>query len=150
MKMRDLSTIIWATLLPLAACAPFTATVPPGFAKYRGAADFRAVSHDRVVYSVRHVRNKPRAGFDFWREALPNKMRDAGYRIVADTVAVLHDRKALFLEMVAPLGDYDYSYLVMMTVARKKIVVAEAAGPVDTFQKRKESILDALRSISLQ
>ena len=138
--------IITGLLIMLLSCSlPFTTVAPDGFATYRNRGRvFRSVSHDRVVYRVRRIKNRPYAGFDFWREALPKQMGDAGYRIISDTVVTVGNRSALVLEMATPVGAYDYSYMVMMQVKGKKILIAEAAGVVDEFQKHKKNILAAL------
>jgi len=122
----------------------FTAVAPEGFATYKGGESFRAVSPGHIVYRVRTVANDPYAGFDFWREALPERMKNAGYRIIADSVVVCAKDKALLLEMAAPVEQSDYTYLVMMMVGEKRILIAEAAGEFTEVQGRKTEIVGAL------
>jgi hypothetical protein len=132
-------------VLMVAGCSrPFLAKAPEGFAVYKGGSSFKSVSPDHVVFRVRSCKNDPYAGFDFWREALPERMKNAGYRIVADSVLSTENSKALLLEMVAPLGTTDFSYMVMMRVKEKNILIAEAAGAFSDLQKRKPAIITAL------
>jgi hypothetical protein len=146
MKTIPLLFVAGLQVLLLSCGRPFTTVAPDGFATYRkGGKVFRSVSCDRVVYRVRHLKNRPYAGFDFWREALPKRMGDAGYRIISDTVITVDKQSALVLEMATPVGDYDYSYMLMMQVKGSKILLAEAAGVVNEFQKRKKSILATLK-----
>lgn len=151
--MKSCSIIVMsfiAVVLLLNSCSPFTTTLPDGFASYGGILKKRSVSPNQVVFRVRQVKNKPYAGFDFWREALPKRMRDAGYRIVSDSVVTVKDRKALILEMITPLGSYDYSYIVMMSIRKKKILIAEAAGTVDEFRKQRKKVFAALYTTSFK
>lgn len=139
-----------AGVLLLSSCSPFITTLPDGFASYGGILRKRSISPNQVVFKVRSVKNKPYAGFDFWREALPKRMRDAGYRIVSDSVVTINGRKALLLEMITPFGSYDYSYIVMMSIKKKKILLAEAAGTVDEFRKQRDKIYETLRNTSFK
>lgn len=124
---------------------PFLTAAPDGFAVYKSRKKFKSVSPDHIVYRVRTVKNKPYADFSFWREALPERMKNAGYRVISDTVLPIKNNSALLLEMAAPMGETDYSYLVMMVVKKKKILIAESAGIFTVLQKRKSSVIDALK-----
>lgn len=153
MKTGTLPGFVVITIVVLLATScsrPFTAFAPQGFATYKGGSSFRSVSPDHVVYRVRTCKNHPYAGFDFWREALPERMKNAGYRIVSDSVIDVENGKALLLEMAAPLGNTDFSYLVMMRVDKKKILLAEAAGVFEDLQKRKVEVINALGHVSLK
>jgi hypothetical protein len=142
---------ITGSLLIAASCSrPFTAVAPGGFATYKGGDSFRSVSPDHVVYRVRTCRNKPYADFGFWREALPERMKNAGYRIIGDSVIVINNQNALLLEMAAPLGDADFSYIVLMSVGKKRILLAEAAGLFTELQRRKPEIIAALHKAALE
>lgn len=60
------------------------AVAPSGFAPYKKAGRFQALSPDGVAYRVRSVRNKPKAELPFWKEALRSRMEAAGYHVVAE------------------------------------------------------------------
>jgi len=147
MKNRYCFHIILCLMVALLSdCSrPFLTAAPDGFAVYESRKNFKSVSPDHIVYRVRTVKNKPYADFSFWREALPERMKNAGYRVIGDTVMSIKNNNALLLEMAAPLGQTDYSYLVMMVVKKKKILIAESAGTFTEFQKRKIPVIDALK-----
>ena len=144
MKSRLPLLLLFAALLTPHCGRQFTAVKPEGFAAYPDGRAFRAVSHDRIVYRVRTLKNEPCAAFAFWKEALPKRMADAGYRIIADSTITISNKKALLLEMAAPVGQSDYSYVVAMAVNGKKILIAEA------FQKKKSAILKAIAAIVMK
>jgi hypothetical protein len=138
-------------LLTLSGCSSrFVTTAPDGFATYKEKTIFKSVSPDHVVYRVHTVSNYPYADFDFWKEALPERMKNAGYRVIRDSVVTYNKDNALLLEMAAPIGTADYSYLVMMMVKDKQILIAEAAGQYADFQNRKASIIAALEKTALK
>lgn len=138
-------------LLTATGCSSkFVTTTPDGFASYKEKNIFKSVSPDHVVYRVRTVRNEPYANFDFWKEALPERMKNAGYRVIRDSVVSNDKENALLLEMAAPIGMADFSYLVMMMVKDKQILIAEAAGQYVDFQRRKASIIAALEKTALK
>lgn len=138
-------------LLSSAGCSSkFVTTTPDGFARYKTRTIFKSVSPDHVVYRIRTVKNKPYANFDFWKEALPERMKNAGYRVIRDSIVANTNGDALLLEMAAPIGTADYSYIVMMTVKGKRILIAEAAGQYTDFQNRKTSIIAALEKTALK
>jgi hypothetical protein len=138
-------------LMALNQCAPrFRAIKPEGFAAYPEGSTFRAVSHDKIVYRVCTLENEPYAKFPFWKEALIKRMTTAGYRIVADSTLALSNKEALLLEMAAPIQESDYSYLVAMAVNGKEILIVEAAGKVESFQKKKDAIIKAISAIVIK
>jgi hypothetical protein len=139
-----LTVVTFAAFMAFGCSRPFLAIAPEGFASYEGGSSFKFVSPDHVVFRVRSCTNDPYAGFDFWREALPERMKNAGYRIIADSVMTTENNKALLIEMAAPLGAVDFSYMVMMRVKEKKILIAEAAGEFADLQKRKPAVIAAL------
>jgi len=138
-------------LLLLVGCSrSFVAVAPVGFATYDKGSSFKSVSAERIVYRVRTCRNKPYADFEFWREALPERMKNAGYRIIRDSVITVEEKPALLLEMAAPVGDADYSYIVMMAVRKKIIIIGEAAGAYADMQKQKPTIVAALQRVTVK
>jgi hypothetical protein len=144
-----LTTVL--SLLLFSNCGkPFTTPTPEGFAPYTDNMVFKSVSPDHVVYRIRMIKNDPFADFNFWREALPERMKNAGYRVICDTILSIENSKSLLLEMAAPLGNVDYSYLVMMKVNGEQILLAEAAGIYTNFQNRKQSIIEALKKTALK
>jgi hypothetical protein len=131
----------------IAGCAHFRAEVPQGFAEYEGRSVYKAVSPDGVVFRVRSVKNDPYAELSFWQEALTTRMRDAGYSMVDSGRITVADRPASIIELAAPLGSEDQSYLIAVIYGEKRLVIVEAAGEVVKFKKHKEEIIEAIKKI---
>ena len=107
----------------------------------------RAVSPDGVVYRVRVEPNQPRADLAFWRAALRHHMADVGYRIIGD--GPIEDGKlpGYWLEMAAPYGEQDHSYLMAIFVQGDSILIAEGAGEVSRFEKHRGALMHAIRTV---
>lgn len=138
-------------LVTLAACRVFHAEAPTGFAAYEGSDRFRAVSPDGVVYRVRQERNKPEADLPFWKEALKKRMLDAGYQVQREgDIKAKGGEPGALLELSAPLGTVDYSYLVAIYVKGGHIIIAEAAGDVLRVKDRHDALVAALQATELK
>jgi hypothetical protein len=127
----------------------FRATAPQGFADYDDWFGFRAVSPEGVVYRVRAEDNDPKAELSFWREALKKRMLDAGYTFISDGDIKANGRAGYLLELAAPQGPMDYSYLVALFVDGDKLVVAEVAGEVTKVRGRRQELVSAISAIRL-
>jgi hypothetical protein len=100
-------------LIVAAGCAPRPQyPVPEGFAHYAQAQTFKTVSPDGVVYRVRMEENKPYADLSFWKEALKKRMLDAGYLFAKESDIAAGRHPGYLLELTAPLGQEDYTYLI--------------------------------------
>ena len=122
------------------------APVPEGFAAYHQRNRIRATSPDGVVYRVRTQKNKPEADLPFWEEAMRMRMLEAGYHLVQEERIQSGDREGALLELGAADGEKDQSYLIVVFVDGKRLIVVEAAGEVERFGPRREAILSAIRS----
>lgn len=118
--------------------------VPAGFARYTKAKEIKAVSPEGVTFRVRSEANKPFAELPFWKEALKKRMLDAGYIFLDDSSVTADNREGYLLELTAPYGQLDYTYLMAVFVVGKKIVIVEAAGEVTDLAARREAILAAI------
>lgn len=124
-------------------------TAPNGFAAYKGTDGFRAVSPEGVVFKIRTEKNDPFAELDFWREALKKRMVDAGYRFIAESEITAGKDRGYMIELAAPLGSKDYSYMIAIFQKKKNIVIIESAGDVTALKKRQSDIIDAIGKIRL-
>jgi|GEM_PF-958569 len=146
---RRIRALALVSALFLSACAMHPAA-PREFAVYpRGflfKGPLRAVSPDGVIYSVRTEKQKPKADAAFWREALVNRMGQAGYRVISDTSLTMKGRDGTLLKLAAPVGDQDYHYWIAFTPSPsgRRILVAEAAGESKRFLARQEEIRKAM------
>jgi hypothetical protein len=122
--------------------------VPPeGFAPYKAKEAFRAVSPDGVVFRVRAAEHEPEADLPFWKEAMHKRMEDAGYQVQAEADITASGTPGTMLELTAPYGTDDYSYLLAIFPAGKRIVIVEAAGEVADFAARRDAIVAAIERV---
>ena len=140
------TSALLAALLALAACRGVDAEAPDGFAAFDDWHRFRAVSADGVMYMVRAEDNDPEAKLEFWKEALKNRMKDAGYAFVTEE-DIKGKQPGYLLELAAPVGEQDYSYMVAVFVRGGDVVIAEASGEVTHFAGRRGAIVAALGKI---
>lgn len=142
-----MNRIVVLLLLGLAACQPYEATAPEGFAVYDDPWEFRAVSPDGVIYRVRSEPNEPEADLAFWSEALKKRMTDAGYAFTADAEIAAGSEPGYLLELAAPVGQQDYTYAVALFVRQGDLVLVEVAGEVTRFAARRDAVLAAIEAL---
>jgi hypothetical protein len=123
--------------------------VPEGFAAWRKRGRFQAVSPDGVSVRVRSAKNKPLAELGFWEEALKSRMVDAGYKVIHEERLSAAGGPGALLELGAAAGEADQTYLVVVFVKGRRLVIAEATGEAETFRARREAVLAAFKEISL-
>lgn len=122
--------------------------VPDGFARYEKEKGYKAVSPEGVVYRVRYEENKPYAELSFWKEALKKRMLDAGYIFLSESDIKAGEDKGYLLELTAPMGEQDFTYLIAVFVKKKEIMIAEAAGEVLLLSKHRKSIVAAIERLT--
>ena len=123
---------------------------PRGFALYPDTKVFRAVSPDGVMYRIRIENNKPFAELTFWKKALKKRMLDAGYNFVNESEISTENQKGYLLELTAPLGEKDYTYLVAIFLnGKKEIIIAEACGEINRFTIQRDKIIAAIKTIKI-
>lgn len=144
--LSALSTVL---LLGVAACGTLRSAAPVGFAAYDANDPFRAVSPDGVVFRVRSEGNEPEARLPFWKEALKKRMIDAGYVFVTDGEVKAAHETGYLLELAAPLGQQDYSYLLAVFDRGANLVIVEASGEVTKFRPRREAVVAAIGKLEL-
>jgi hypothetical protein len=151
--MRPAASFIVALLLVLSTsvgCVPLEGvSSPDGFARYTEPGEFKAVSPEGVVYRVRSEDNKPYAELPFWKEALKKRMLDAGYIFLREAPITADGQPGYLLELTAPFGQQDYTYLTAVFVRPQKIIIVEAAGEVTDLAGRREAILEAIQGLKL-
>lgn len=156
--MRPASIIV-ATLLVIcgtaAGCVHFAGgasppPVPAGFAAYTDTREIKAVSPEGVVYRVRREDNQPPAELPFWKEALKRRMLDAGYIFLGEAPITAGAQPGYLLELTAPYGQQDATYLTAIFVRAREIVIVEAAGEVGALTRRRAAILEAIGRLELE
>jgi hypothetical protein len=120
---------------------------PDGFSAWKKEGRYRAASPDGVLFRVRSVRHKPPAELPFWKEAVRERMVAAGYRLVSESEVEAGGVAGGLVELAAPIGTEDWTYLVAFFPAGRKLVLAEAAGEISEVEPRKEALLAAIRAL---
>ncbi len=124
---------------------------PEGFAVYSELPDdaiLSAVSPEGVVYRVRSVENEPRQTLSFWSEALKVHLERGGYALLEPRTIEAPMGAVSAFEWVAPLGGADWIYLSALADSGGRIIIVEAAGPFDHFQRHRAAIFQSLESLS--
>lgn len=133
----------------LSACGSATLPVynnPNDFYQYEDAKNIKSISADGIIYRVKHVELK-QGDISFWRTALKTHMvEDGGYLFVKEQNFYRHNKNAYYIELNAPVGQEDFTYLIAIYEADAGLIVVEAAGEIMTFEKHRENILDAIIS----
>lgn len=145
---RLLVALMLGAPLLLGGCGTaYRAKPPSGFARLEQEGPFRALTPDRVIYRVRQAPNEPRADLTFWQKALKQRMTDAGYLFVAEREIKASGVPGYLIELAAPFGQEDYSYLIALFVRDDRLVIAEATGEVSRLTKRRPAILSAIEGL---
>jgi hypothetical protein len=139
-----------AAIAVVTGCSSFEATAPDGFATYNGSRPYRAVSSDGVVYRVRTENDASDATMSFWREALKKRMTDAGYSFLRDgDIKAANVGDGYLLEVTAPFGLKDYTYLMAVFKSGKHLVLVESSGEITTFEKHRPAVLAAVEKLRI-
>jgi hypothetical protein len=128
---------------------PADPATPAGFSAWKKASRFRAVSPDGVMYRVRSEKHEPKGELAFWKEALKERMVAAGYQVASEADVTSNGVPGALLELRAPLGEQDWTYLVAVFPVGGKLVLAEAAAEITQFEPRKQAILAAVGELGL-
>jgi hypothetical protein len=139
--------LVAAALLLASGCNAFEAKAPEGFAIYEGNRPYRAMSSDGVVYRVRTENDSTDATLAFWQEALKKRMLDAGYVFLRDGEAKSANSTGYVLEVTAPYGVRDYTYLMAVFKKDKRLVLVESSGEVAAFERRRPQVMAALEKL---
>lgn len=124
-------------------------TTPDGFSTWRKGG-WRAASPDDVLMRVRTQKHKPRAELSFWIEAVRERSKAAGYKVLSEAPIEASGVKGGLIELAAPLGTEDWTYLIAFFPSGSKVVVAEAAGRITDFEARKASLLASIGALELR
>jgi hypothetical protein len=122
---------------------------PVGFSEWRKESRYRAVAPDDVLFAVRVERHKPKAELSFWKEAVRQRMEAAGYKVISEGDLEAGGRAGAFVELAAPMGTEDWTYLLAFFPDGRRMVIAEAAGAIARVDPRRAAILDTIRALGI-
>ncbi|TFH06167.1 MAG: hypothetical protein E4H09_00790 [Spirochaetales bacterium] len=77
-------------------------------------------------------------------------MIGSGYVLVGDDSFTSSAHEGHYYEWLAPVGEEDWIYLTAISVVEDQIVVAEAAGRFDLYEKRRRALVDALSTLAIE
>lgn len=146
--------------LLLSACTtvqPTRLTTPAGFAEYQRSSIYRIVSPEGVVLRVRTTENKPKQTIDFWSATLERQLSRSGYALISKGSFVpkqlpspAASSHGAYFEWSAPVGADDYTYLTAIALSGDRIVIVEAAGPIEYYRKHEGQIHSALATLTVE
>lgn len=149
MNKRYILPVMFFLILLFSGCTEKKVEVdypyPDGFAVYNRYN--RAISSDGVMYRIRKQVNQPFAKLKFWSEALKKRMVDTGYTFIKERDIKSGKKNGYLIELTAPYGEDDYTYLITIFLKDKEILIVEASGEVLLFKKQRKKILAAIKKI---
>lgn len=154
--MKSLAMLISLSLAflmcALAGCRPSGANYrvdpPGGFAVYTGDTDsFRSISSDGVRIRIRRVDNNPRGDAAMWGQALATYLTDRGYHGISEEKIVSRDgREGVFAEYAYWFNAEEYRYAITIFTGPDHLYIIETGGTVEGFARKRDGILDSLRT----
>ncbi len=118
---------------------------PPGFSAWKDQRRFRATSPDGILVRVRTEKHEPEADIVFWTEAARERMTAAGYTVMGTEDISASGAPGTLLDLAAPVGTEDWTYLIAFVPAARKILVVEIAGEVATIVPQRHAIVAWIR-----
>ncbi len=137
----------------LSPVAPWTSggvavPTPEGFSAWKKRSRAKAAAPDGTLFRVRSEKNKQPAELAFWKEAVRERMKAAGYTVVAESDVVANGVEGGLIELAAPIGTEDWTYLVAFFPVGKRVVIAEAAAEVSKFEVHRDAILGSIKTMA--
>jgi len=149
MKYKQFTLLILSCLLLTACPANHTmpkgaSWVPEGFAAYDKSKKHAAISPEGVRYAIRYEKNDPHADLSFWQAAMKKRLLDTGYIFVSDSTIKGKNQSGYLLELSAPAGNQDYTWLIALFVHDKQLQIIEATGEEKVFKLHRAKIVEAM------
>lgn len=144
-----------ALALSLASCATLRVERPEGFAVFREPSSsdrvFSAVTPEGMKYRVRIAANYPEQELSFWSDALAAQLKTEGYTRLGEPERFTSGgREGAAFEWGVPYGEENYIYLTAILVDGKEILIAEAAAEASVYERYRGSLLESVKSITVE
>jgi hypothetical protein len=149
LRMLVLSTVL--SLGALAGCSHGARLeTPSGFATLEDDSHFsyRATSARGVVLATRTQPNDVKANTEFWAEALDLRLKDKGY--VAESTRSVKTAKGLSgtqMRYTTTRNGREHRYWLTVFATKSKVIVVEAAGDKEPFDKASSTVDSAITSL---
>ncbi len=147
-----LSALFLGISLLASACTPAAKLdAPPGFAtlKSQGGYDYRAVNAHGVVVAARTEPNELHGNTTFWADSLEEKLTRAGYAKESATDVDTRVGKAKMQKYAATRDGRDMTYWLLVVSNEKSVVVVEAGGDKETFDKASKEVESTMKSVAV-
>jgi hypothetical protein len=147
-----LSALFLGISLLASACTPAAKLdAPPGFAtlKSQSGYDYRAVNAHGVVVAARTEPNDIHGNTAFWADSLEEKLGRAGYTKASSADTDTRVGKARMQKYTATRDGREMSYWLLVVSNDKSVVVVEAGGDKETFDKVAKDVESTMKSVAV-
>jgi hypothetical protein len=140
--------------LGLVACgSSFKQPTPDGFVKlvHQHSYDYRAVTADGLVYSVKEISDAAKGDTAFWAKAVENKMRiQAGYALIKkQQVTTTSGLEGTQIQFGFDRGKTPHLYYVTLFTKGDSIFVIESGGTKELMESHSSQLETALQSFRI-
>ena len=131
------------------ACHP-AMVKPDKFARFKGGA-FKAITADGVRVKVRSLPNEPYGDLKLWSGTVELHLKEQGYRLQKKEAVTSAGGPGQSLTALYGFRNRDYVYMVNVFVKGtglfSRVILVEAAGPYEEFQKHEGAIRKSLETL---
>jgi hypothetical protein len=149
---RIVSAVALGLALLANACTPAVKLdAPPGFGKMTAESgyDYRAVNAHGVVVAARREPNDLHGDTSFWADSLEEKLSHAGYEKDSASEVDTKVGKAKMQKYTAKRDGRDMTYWLLVVSNEKSVLVVEAGGDKETFDKAAPQVEATMKSVAL-
>ncbi len=148
MYKKVLTLTLSIIVLSVVSCKPpYTMETPQSFKKYEKSRDFKMITADGVMLKARQTDNYPKGSLQFWTDAMEKHLIERGYlKKTKECFKTKNRQDGCTVTFVLPYGTEDWTFSQTIFVVNDVIVIVEAAGPFDRYQKVEAEISAALRT----
>jgi len=109
--------------------------------RHRGIYDLKAVSADGVVIALRTIDTPQGGTLEFWAKAITNELTGRGHRLDSSKPVVSKSgTDGRLMSFSKTISGQDFTYLLVVFVGPRRIVLPEAAGKAEAIKERQADI----------
>ncbi|HPB81228.1 MAG TPA: hypothetical protein PK200_04225 [Spirochaetota bacterium] len=149
MKYKILFAIGIAVLLSVACeTTRYSMGTPEGFAKFEKEQQLiKFVSSDSIRIKARSIKNEPYGDIAMWSDTVKHYLTSNGYHEVSvKEIATPENLQGRYTEYRIRYNAEDYIYAVALFVDRENIFIVEAGGEKKHYDRKRNSVVDAVKS----
>lgn len=128
--------------------AQYSLSTPDGFAKFHKEEQImKFVSSDGVRIKAHSIRNEPYGDIAMWSDTVRQHLKSNGYHeVLVKQLATPDNVQGKYTEYGIRYNAEDYIYAVALYVDKENIYIVEAGGEKKYYDRKRDSVLDAMRS----